>query len=245
MAVGRRRFMQVAAAAAAWAPAGFTPGPAVTAQERNGGLRWVGTWATAPVAELLSATNRITNQTLRQIVHVSVGGRAVRVRLANTFGTEPLDIGAAHIALRAAGAAIVPGSGRTLYFGGSGSIRIAAGATVVSDTTDLAIPPLSDVAIDLYLPGESPFESPHTFHPAALQTNYVTGGNSVGVADLPGAAPSLVWYFLQGVEVLAATPTGAVVTLGDSITDGTPTTAGPITWPGSSWRAAATLRWAC
>lgn len=220
MAVGRRRFMKVAAAAVAWAPTGFTPGPAVTAQERNPGLRWVGTWTMASVAEVPSATNRIDNQTLRQIVHVSVGGSAVRVRLANTFGTEPLDIGAAHIALRAAGAAIVPGSGRTLSFRGSRSIRIAAGATVVSDAADLAIPPLSDVAIDLYLPGESPYESPHTFHPVALQTNYVTPGDFVGVADLPGATLSLLWYFLQGVEVLAARPTGAVVTLGDSITDG-------------------------
>ena len=220
-----RRLSFTIVAAMALAVAGFAAGPAAFAGHDDGDQHWVGTWTTAQVAQVPSATNHIADQTLRQIVHVSAGGSSVRVRLANTYGTAPLDIAAAHIALRAAGAAIVPGSGRVLTFGGSLSIRMVPGATVVSDAVDLHIPPLSDVAIDLYLPGDTLVSgSPHTFHSAAHQTNYFTPGNFVGAPDLPGAATRTSWYFLKGAEVLASTQTGAVVTLGDSITDGTAST---------------------
>ena len=224
-ALGRRQFVRVTAAAVALALVRLATGPATLADERNGDLHWVGTWTTAQVAQVPSATNHIADQTLRQIVHTSVAGSAVRVRLANTYGTAPLDIAAAHVALRAAGAAIVPGSGRMLTFGGSPSIRMVPGATVVSDAVDLEVPPLSDVAVDLYLPGDTLVSgSSHTFHSGGRQTNYFATGNLAGAPDLPAAATRTAWYFLKGVEVLASTQTAAVVTLGDSITDGTAST---------------------
>ena len=220
-AVSRRQFMNVTAALVVLVLTGLTAGPAALADD----LQWVGTWTTAQVAQVPSATNHIADQTLRQIVHVSVGGSGVRVRLANTYATAPLDIAAAHVGLRAGGAAIVPGSGRFLTFGGRPSIRMVPGATVVSDAVDLEIPPLSDVAIDLYLPGDTLVSgSPHTFHSGARQTNYFTTGNVVGAPDLPAASTRTSWYFLKSVEVLASKQTEAIVTLGDSITDGTAST---------------------
>lgn len=94
------------------------------------------------------------NQTLRQIVHTSIGGDRVRVRLS-TFGDSALVVGAAHIGRHAEGAAIMPGSDRTLTFGVHPSITIPPGAVVLSDPVDLDIPPLSDVAVSIYLPGNT------------------------------------------------------------------------------------------
>src|SRR5205823_8040765 len=118
---------------------------------------WVGTWATAvvarPQATLVAgrgpapAPLNFNNQTLREIVHTSLGGDRVRVVLSNAFGTLPLEIGAAHVALRDKDAAIRPGSDRPLTFGGNASTMIAAGAVVASDSVSLTVPAASDLAI--------------------------------------------------------------------------------------------------
>ena len=92
---------------------------------------------------------------MRQIVHTSVGGRGVRVVFSNVFGTAPLAIGGAHVALRDKGAAIVPGSDRPLAFSGRPGVTVPAGAVIVSDSVDLTVPALADLAIDLYLPGDT------------------------------------------------------------------------------------------
>ena len=173
------------------------------------------------------------DQTLRQIAHISLGGSRVRVVLANTFGTVPLRIGAAQIALREKGAAIVPGSSRVLTFGGIARPGVPAGALLVSDPVDLAVPDFADVVIDLYLPDDTAaLKSPLTIHPASWQTNYVsTPGNYAGAVTLPVAATtayrrsdglaSASSFFLARIEVVAPAATGAVVAFGDSITDGT------------------------
>ena len=114
---------------------------------------WVGIWTTTP-APLEGVALR--NQTLRMITRVSIGGGRVRVRLSNAHGTRKLRIGSAHIALRAEGAGIVPGSDRTLTFNGLASTTIAVGALVVSDAVELEIPPLSDLAVSVYLPDDVP-----------------------------------------------------------------------------------------
>ena len=114
-------------------------------------MHWVGTWATAPApAEGVA----FSNQTLRMNARVSIGGRVLRVRLSNAHGNRPLDIGAAHVALREAGAGIVAGSDRVLSFGGSGSATVAAGALAVSDPVELEVAPLADVAVSIHLPGD-------------------------------------------------------------------------------------------
>jgi lysophospholipase L1-like esterase len=167
-----------------------------------------------------------SNQTLRQIVHVSLGGERVRAVLSNAFGSAPLAVGAAHVALRARDAAIDPKSDRVLTFGGSPSVTIAAGAVAVSDPVSLAVPAFADLTIDVFIPGDTGASmSPLTTHAGALQTNYIsTEGNHAGEADFPVATTTQSWFFLARVEVAAPAQVGAVVAFGDSITDGTRST---------------------
>lgn len=209
-------------------------GSLATGQERDR-EHWVGTWATAVVSQpattgqspTASALPGFANQTLRQVVHVSLGGERVRVVLSNTYGTLPLDVGGAQVARRAEDAAIESGSNRRLTFGGRMGTRIPAGALVVSDPVDLRVPPLSDVVVDLYLPGDTAaLGSPLTTHNGANQTSYMSSpGDHTGVADLPVDSTTTAWFFLSRVDVVASGDTGAVVLFGDSITDGTGSTA--------------------
>jgi lysophospholipase L1-like esterase len=209
-----------------------TAGPAAVAQN-GGGDHWVGTWGTAvvprPQATPGAAPGRgalplnFNNQTLRQVVHVSLGGSRVRVVLSNAFGTSPLAVGAASVARRQKDSTIVAGSSRPLTFSGSATTVIAAGAVAVSDPVSLTVPALADVAIDVFLPGDTAASpSPLTTHNGALQTNYVsTAGNHVGTAEFPVSATTQSWFFLSAVDVSASAQVGAVVAFGDSITDGT------------------------
>lgn len=206
-------------------------GPAALAQ--NGREHWVGTWATAvvprPQATPGAAPGRgpvplnFNNQTLRQIVHVSLGGSRIRVVLSNAFGTSPLAVGGASVALRQKDSAIAAGSNRPLTFSGSPTTTLAAGAVAVSDPVSLAVPALADLAIDVFLPGDTTAStSPLTTHNGALQTNYVSAsGNHAGAADFPVSATTQSWFFLSAVDVSAPEQVGAVVAFGDSLTDGT------------------------
>jgi lysophospholipase L1-like esterase len=167
------------------------------------------------------------NQTLRQIVRTSVGGDRIRVILSNVFGTAPLAIGGASVAVREKEAAIVPKSDRMLAFGGSPSTVVPAGAVVFSDPVNLTVSPQTDLAIDLYLPGDTASTpSPVATHIGALQTNFVSAtGNHVAAPDLPVMTTTQAWFFLARVEVMTTERTGTIVTFGDSITDGTRSTA--------------------
>jgi lysophospholipase L1-like esterase len=159
-------------------------------------------------------------------VRVSLGGSNLRVVLSNQFGTAPLQIGAARVALREKDSAIVANSDRALTFSGARAMAIPAGAILVSDPVNLTVPPLADLAIDIYLPGDTASStSPLTTHTGARQTNYVSDtGNHVGVASLAAKTTTLAWWFLSRVEVMAPTSVGAVAALGDSITDGAQST---------------------
>jgi len=165
------------------------------------------------------------NQTLRQIVHVSLGGSRARVVLSNSFGTAPITIGAAHIALRDKDAAIQPSTGRPLTFSGRATVTIPANAIVYSDPVALTVMPLADLAIDLYLPGSTNTPVPLTMHNAAFQTIYVSEtGNHTGAPKLPGVATVRSWFLLSRIEVDAPDAAGAIVAFGDSITDGASST---------------------
>jgi len=179
----------------------------------------------APVPTVPAPFMHFTNQTLRQVVHTSIGGNRARVVLSNRFGTAPLTIAAAHVALRAKEAEIVPQSDRPLTFSGRPTITMPAGAMVYSDPVNLNVPPMGDLAIDLYLPGDTNISSPLTMHSGAFQTNYVSEtGNHTGEAALQVVATTPSWFLLSRVEVIAPEAVGAVVTFGDSITDGTRST---------------------
>lgn len=180
---------------------------------------WIGTWATAPMTPNVDDQRAFCDVTLREIAHVSVGGDQVRVRLTNEFGVSSLTISAAHIALSAGGSAIQPGTDRPLTFGGATSVQIPAGAILLSDPVELNVPALSNVAVSLYLPTQ--YIRNGTFHDEAFQTNYLVQGNAVASPTLAGATKLESWYFFDGVDVVASAPhAGAIVAIGDSITDG-------------------------
>jgi lysophospholipase L1-like esterase len=187
------------------------------ANSNHAGLHWVGTWMAAP-AEGGAKAPSIDNQTLREIVHATIGGDSVRVRISNTFGKQPLPIGAAHIALRGSESGIAGGTDRPLTFSGRSSISIPAGALVLSDPVKLAVPADRDLAVSLFFPLPTPED---TVHPLALQTCYVSGpGDFTAAASIPSATKIETWPFLTGVDVIASQKTSAIVAFGDSITDG-------------------------
>ena len=187
--------------------------------------RWVGTWGAAmhvPSAgfgeEFPSQIFEFDNQTVRQIVRVSIGGDQVRVRLANTFGDVPLPIGAARLALRDGEERIDPASDRVLTFSGRPAITIPPGAVAVSDPVALTVPALSELAVSIYFPEPTTTTTVHAF---AFQTNYVSpAGDFTAEAAMPVEATPQTWVFLTGIDVTADESTGVIVALGDSITDG-------------------------
>jgi lysophospholipase L1-like esterase len=167
-----------------------------------------------------------TNQTLRQIVHTTIGGSKARVVLSNAYGTAPVTIGAAHLALGDKEGAIQTASGRALTFSGKPTITIPANAVMYSDPVTLTVPQMADLAIDLYLPGTTNTPATLTMHGGAFQTSYISEtGNFVGKPTLPQVGTTRSWFLLSRVDVVAPDATGAVVAFGDSITDGAGSTA--------------------
>jgi lysophospholipase L1-like esterase len=195
----------------------FTTLPATAASPDH----WVGTWATSPVAAsnptAKFGAEGTTGTTLREIVHISLGGGTVRVILTNEFGLDPLTIGAAQIAL-SSGASGITGTGTPLTFGGQTSVIIPPGALMVSDPVVLKVAPLSNLAVSIFLP-DQPINQ-LTLHSFADQTNYLVPGNVVGAPSLDTPQEVFSWDFLKGVDVLSDGDSASIVTFGDSITDG-------------------------
>jgi lysophospholipase L1-like esterase len=190
---------------------------------------WVGTWTATPApAEGVA----FANHTLRMIPRVSIGGSIVRTRISNAYGIRPLQIGAARIALRASGAATLPGSDRQLTFGGATTATIAAGAVLVSDPVALDVPALADLAVSLYLPQDLPASFGVTGR-YARQTNYIAPvGDFTAETVMPVGKLTDDWYFLCGVDVVAPNDVGGIVAVGDSLTDANISTHdGHHSWP--------------
>jgi lysophospholipase L1-like esterase len=189
--------------------------PAAVETERHRSRGWVGTWTASP--QPASSPLPINGQTLRQILHTSIGGDRVRIRLSNAYGTEDVVLGAARLAVSAGGAAIVEATSRVLRFNGSPTITISAGTFVVSDPVSLRVPALGDLAVSIYLPGNV---TATTGHDLGLQTNYLSvPGDFTGTADFAGTTTQS-FHFLTTVEVRAPERAAAIVMLGESITDG-------------------------
>lgn len=169
-------------------------------------------------------------QTIRMVVRTSIGGKHARVELSNTFGTTPLKIGAAHIALRDTGSAIVMGSDRPLTFSGKPSFTIPPAAEIVSDPVDLDIPKLADLAISVYVPDEV---TAPTTHGTGLHSTFISkSGDFTGAASIAEPTITNSWYLLSGVYVTAPADAGTIVAFGDSITDGaTSTPDTDSSWP--------------
>jgi lysophospholipase L1-like esterase len=207
-----------AAAALAFLTAGVAQAQPIHGRNTEG---WVGTWNSAQVTAAtsgLSATG-FSNQTVRNIVHTSVGGSKIRIRISNVFGIGPLDVSDVHVGLRQSGAAVFAGTDRQVTFHGRNAVAIAAGDRAESDPIDLEVGDEQDLAVSIYFAGSS---GPATWHPDAISTNYVsTSGDHGAEADATAyTTTDTSWYFLDGVDVLNPTVAGAVVAFGPSTTDG-------------------------
>ena len=188
----------------------------------DGRKNWVATWTASsqpPEPPFINPNPAsFSNQTIRQIVHVSLGGSTVRLRLSNEFGRTPLRVGELRVAHQLAGASTVPGSDRPVTVGGQTSFTIPAGAPLLSDPVDIRVPALSNLVVSLYLPDTV---TTSTFHSLGVQTTYVTtAGNYTAAMSPPVAATPTSGFFLSGLSVKAGKRSAAIVTLGDSITDG-------------------------
>ena len=197
----------------------LTPSTAIAAAPPD---HWVGTWAASPMAaknpDGKFGAPGTDGTTLREIVHISLGGPSVRVILTNEFGLDPLTIGAAQIALSSGTSTITPASATALTFGGRPSIVIPPGAMAISDPATFKVAAASDLAVSLCLPDQTVNQL--TLHPFADQTNYLVPGNVVSAASLDTPQTFFTWDFLKGVDVTADNKAASIVTFGDSITDG-------------------------
>jgi len=197
----------------------------------GGATHWVGTWATGPQTtetDNLPPSPGLANNTLRQIIHVSIGGSQIRVRISNAYGKSAVTISAVHIAKAMTGSAIDTASDKALAFSGMPSVTIATGKEVWSDPLDFTLAPLSNYAVTIVFGTQS---GDVTGHPGSRTTSYIASGNHVSDASITGSTTDH-WYFLTGLDVMAPTTSQAIAILGDSITDGRgSTTNGNDRWP--------------
>ncbi len=205
------------------------------AQTIQPGVHWVGTWAASqqvPETANLLDPELLRDATLRQFVHLTVGGSQLRVRLSNAFGTAPLRVTAVHVARPAGEAgsgAIDAASDTPVTFGGAKEVTIPAGAEYLSDAVAFPVAALANLAVSIH------FDEPptgETGHPGSRATSFVAHGDVVSAASLPEAKTVEHWYQVSGVDVVGDDKGAGVVTLGDSITDGHgATTNGNDRWP--------------
>ena len=193
--------------------------------QNNSGLHWVAAWQGSPMtggtffSPGCPSDVGLTNQTIRNVVYLSAGGDKVRVRISNAFGATPLKVGAATVGISAGGATTVSGTLHPLTFSGKPSITIAADSEALSDPVNFRIPPLTTLAVSIFLPNITGLATQHFL---AVQTNYLAAGDMSAVDSGSGFAQAIsCWMFVSGVDVRTSPRVkGALVTLGDSITDG-------------------------
>jgi lysophospholipase L1-like esterase len=212
-----------------------------TAQQSPKDMTWVGTWANSPVMAFTQpqslpqgmklpetapfvAPPSVENATVRTIVRGTAGGDQVRIRVSNFYGTTPLQIGAAHIAVRDSGSSIKAGTDRVLTFSGQPSIAVPPGALGLSDAIALHITPHADIAVSLFFPAGTPAR--RTVHFDAVQDAWIVAGDVTAQVGFDNSKSAKYAYFLVGVDVTGTGNRGTIVALGDSITDG-----GSLRWP--------------
>lgn len=202
--------------------AGFCSSALLPAQKLPTPEMWVGSWA--PSQQLVEPQNAIPQEdsrdlTLRQIVHLSLGGPSIRIHLSNVFGRGPLHLSSVHVT-RVAGTAtakIDPVTDKVITFSGKSDVTIPEGAEYLSDPLDYPVAALSDLAFTFHVDS---LPSDQTGHPGSRATSFYVHGDQVTASDLPDAKKVDHWYGLSGVDVAASSEARAIVALGDSITDG-------------------------
>ncbi len=186
---------------------------------------WVGTWSAAPTGAEPGTRDGMANRSVRNVLRATVGGTGVRVELSNRYGSQPVTFTDVTVALSAAGGpAAVPDSMRRLTFGDRGSVTIPSRGSALSDPVTLEVPPSADLLVTVHSPGPS---GPVTYHRSAQQTSYVARGDRADdVTGVPFTQLSESWRYVTAVQVLTTSVEGAVVVLGDSLTDGITSTPG-------------------
>jgi lysophospholipase L1-like esterase len=172
-----------------------------------------------------------TDQTIRMVVHTTVGGSSVRLKLSNLRSTTPLSVGAMDVALQSDKATAVAGSHHSVTFSHAKTVTIPAGAEVFSDPVPITVAPQSSLLVSLYLPRAT---SSATWHSDAFDTTYLSKPGNHTAEDEDGnyITATTSWYYLSGMDVVAPAARGTVVAFGDSITDGYNTPGGAYhTWP--------------
>ncbi|MEC4015161.1 SGNH/GDSL hydrolase family protein [Streptomyces sp. H27-D2] len=187
---------------------------------------WVGTWSASAAAAEPNTLDGYAGMSIRNVVHTSIGGSSARITLSNLYGTRPLLV--THASLALAAAPSNPGAAmdtmRRLTFANRSSVTIPVGQSALSDPVRLNVPHASDLLISIYSPSPS---GPVTYHPYARQTSYLARGNRT--EDTTGTAyteQSPYWRYLTAVDVWSNEAQGSVAVIGDSITDGITSTAG-------------------
>ena len=180
--------------------------------------RWITAWATSQQG---LGQEAVTDATVRLIARVTAGGESVRVRLDNTYGTDPLQIGSAYVGQRQRGPALLSGSNLQVRFAGATSVTIAAGGSVTSDPIQMSVLPRQDLAVSLHVPGVNVRASQHR---GALVTSYVSanGSGDLTAGETPTGFTETItsMWWLKSIDVLTSSVGGAIVAFGDSITDG-------------------------
>ena len=205
-----------------------------SAQMKKEEGRWVSAWSTATHTPLpfpgFPPAPVFENQTIRMVLRPTLGGQRLRIRFSNDYGSTPLEIGAAHIALTDHDSSIVAGSDHAITFGGQPSVSIPTGAPVLSDPVDMKVLSFGELSLSIYLPRSTTAVTAHYW---AQHPSYVSGpGDSTGRPEIPAPSETKSWYFVSDIEVWTRSRAGAVVTFGDSITDGFGTKQGDYEdWP--------------
>ncbi len=179
---------------------------------------WVETWTASQQAPRTPGATPFNNQTVRMILHTTVGGPRLRLEFANTYSPTALEIGSAHVALRHSEAAIEPATDRPLSVNGQRSFTIPPGAVVFTDPVDLNLPPAADLAVSVFVPHAA---APVTQHSLGLHTTYISKeGDFTSALTIAAPTTSLIWYWVSSVQVMAPANTATAIAFGDSITDG-------------------------
>lgn len=184
---------------------------------------WLAAWGSAQLepAPPTAATPALRDVSLRQVVRVGAAGTALRVRVSNLFGREPLTLSAASVALLQEGTSQQPrlqaASLRPLRFEGRRDLTLAPGAEVWSDAVELAVPRLAELAVQMHLLAGP---VPATAHPGSRISSWVVAGQQVDSAVWADAKPRDGWWHLAAVDVRATQAQPVLVAVGDSITDG-------------------------
>jgi lysophospholipase L1-like esterase len=186
----------------------------------NSAKKWVGTWSAAP--QLVETGNMppspgLTNNSLRQVIRVSIGGNTLRVKFSNEFSLSTVTMKSVQIAVSTGGNTINVSTNKELKFNGNSEVTMNAGAAVTSDSIAFNLTPRMDLAITIYYGQTS---SSVTGHPGSRTTSYILAGNTTTTTDFTSAVTTDHWYNINAIDVLAPSTAACVAILGNSITDG-------------------------